>query len=114
MAPLLTTESRAGQPIEFHGNTLVPINKVWQLKLPWLHGGLIWNRPASVVVRDSNDLETVVPIQDVTRQALWLLFGLSFASGLLTFLVNLRRRKQEKLKNPSAQQFVTGSNSPHP
>lgn len=93
MASLVTVETRAGQPVEFGGNTLVPFVKVWQLKLPGVHGGLIWNRPASVLVQDSDQQETVIPIQDVTRQALWLLFGVSFTSLILALLANLRQRQ---------------------
>jgi hypothetical protein len=95
MASFLTVESRAGKPVEFHGNTLVPINQVWQLKLPWPHGGLIWNRPASVVVTDSNQQEIVIPVQDVTRQAVWLFMGLSFASLLLAFFTGRRGQEDE-------------------
>ena len=93
MAPLLTVENQAGQSIRFKGNTLVPFAQVWQLKPPWTKGGLIWNRPVSVVVRDAQNLETVVTIQDVTRQISWLLFGLSFASVMLAFLTRLKQRK---------------------
>ena len=46
MTPFVTVETRTGQPVAFHGNTLVPFTRVWQLKLPGGHGGLIWNRPA--------------------------------------------------------------------
>ena len=94
MAPLLTVENRAGQSIHFNGNTLVPFTQLWRLKLPWSRDGLIWNRPASVVVRDAQNLETVVLIQDVTRQVSWLLFGLSFASVMLAFLARNNQRKQ--------------------
>jgi len=94
MDPLLTVENRAGQSIHFNGNTLVPFTQHWRLKLPWSKGGLIWNRPVSVVIRDAQNLETVIPIQDVTRQVSWLLFGLSFASVVLTFLARLNQRKQ--------------------
>ena len=95
MASFITVESRAGGPVKFHGNTLVPINQVWHLKLPWAHGGLIWNRPVSVVVTDSSQQETVLPVQDVTRQAVWFLFGLSVASLLLAFVVGRRSRLAE-------------------
>jgi len=91
MASFLSSESRAGKPIQFQGNTLVPVAKVWQMKLPWAHGGLIWNRPASVVVTGSNGQETIVPVQDVTRQAAWMIFAVCFASLLLA-LMSARQR----------------------
>ncbi len=91
MTPFVTVETRTGQPVAFHGNTLVPFTRVWQLKLPGGHGGLIWNRPASVLVQAADQQETIIPVQDVTRQALWLLFGMSFASLLIAFLSKRRQ-----------------------
>jgi len=91
MAPFLTVENRAGQATPFRGNTLVPITQVWRLRPPGLNRSIIWNRPVSVVIQEMDDQEQVVPIQDVTRQAIWLLAGLSLASLLLSILANRKR-----------------------
>jgi hypothetical protein len=98
--PILTVENRAGRAIPFGNNTLVPFSQVWHLKLPWVRGGLIWNRPVSVVVQEGDQGEQIVPVQDITRQILWLLFGLSLISALLARQANsnLRRRQARTTK----------------
>jgi hypothetical protein len=95
MAPILTVENRAGQAIPLGSNTLVPIAQVWHLKLPWVQGGLIWNRPVSIVIQDGDQQEQILPIQDVTRQTIWLLFGLT----LLALLANLNLYRSQSSKS---------------
>ena len=97
MGPILTVNNRAGQAIYFGRKTLVPFTQVWHLKLPLAKGGLIWNRPISVVIQEADQPEQIVPVQDVTRQAFWLLFGMSLAGAFLAFLTNhIQRRKQNR------------------
>ena len=63
-----------------------------QLRVPALRvqGGLIWNRPAAVVVRSLNGQETTLPIVDVTRIVMLALMGL----GLATLFVSMFLRRK--------------------
>jgi hypothetical protein len=98
MTPILTVENLAGPAIPYRSNTLVPFTQVWHLKLPWIKGGLIWNRPVSVVVQEADQQERIVPVQDITRQMLWLLFGLSLTSALLALLANPNQHRRQSSK----------------
>ena len=62
-----------------------------QVRIPAIHGGLIWNRPVASVVRTADGQEKVIPILDITRLVLFVLAGFCFTS--LFVLVFLRRGK---------------------
>ena len=70
LAVVINQEVRAGQAILVGDTTVIPLAKVLIIRLPFLASGLIWNRPASVVVRAQDREEQIVPVRDVTRQAL--------------------------------------------
>lgn len=80
-------ETRAGDPIPAGDTTIVPLAKSYQLRLPGKVGGVIWNRPASVVVQTAVGQEYILPIRDVTRRAQFALLGGSLLAGLLAWLV---------------------------
>lgn len=85
-------ETRAGEPVIAGGNVLIPMAKVLRVQLPGLPaGGLIWNRPSAVVVRDAAGQEQVLTVRDVTRQAQWTLLGGALALLLAARLLRRRR-----------------------
>jgi hypothetical protein len=47
-----------------------------------MQGGLIWNRPASVLTVDADGRERLLPVQDITRQTLWVCTTLQFSEDL--------------------------------
>ena len=96
MPGLIQTETRAGETITMGGTKIVPFSKSLRVQIPGLHGGLIWNRPASVLVISSDGHEQIIPIVDVTRQALWALLGVSLAVFPLMMLISLRRNKTNR------------------
>jgi hypothetical protein len=65
-------------------------SQVVQLRLPIANGGLIWNRPVSVVMRRPDGQERILSVPDVTRTAVLALLLLSLVG---TFLLMLFRRQ---------------------
>ena len=60
------------------------------LRFPGLRGGLVWNRPAGVIV-DENGESITVPTRDVTRLVQWSLLALG-AGAALAIAIRARRR----------------------
>ena len=79
----LRIETRNGRPLRVKGAQVHVRSQVVQLRLPDAHGGLIWNRPVSVVVRRPDGQEQILPILDVTRSAVLALLVLSLVGTFL-------------------------------
>ena len=88
--PLLRIETLTGQPVRVRDTQLHVRSQVVQLRLPFANGGLIWNRPVSVVMRTPDGQEQILSVADVTRTAVLALLVLSLVG---TFLQMLLRRK---------------------
>jgi hypothetical protein len=79
-----------GEPFEKDGTVITPLTQVLAVQLPLgrAGGGLVWNRPAALLVERDGEVERI-PILDVTRIIqVGLLLGVLVA-GLLT-----RRNRQ--------------------
>ena len=96
MPGFIQTETKAGEAITIGETKIVPFSKSVRVQIPGRQGGLIWNRPASLLVVSSDGEEQIIPIVDVTRQALWALLGASTAVFLLMMLISLRRNKTNR------------------
>lgn len=83
---VITNETRAGKPILFAGKTIVPFANSIQVRIPFIQGGVVWNRPVAVAVQTTQGEEYILPIQDVTRQILFSLIGASIIGAILIFL----------------------------
>ena len=86
----LGIETRASTPVQVNDARIYLRAQAVQLRFPFVHGGLIWNRPASVVVRRDGGQEQVLLVPDVTRNALIGLLVLN----LVTAFVFLRFRRK--------------------
>jgi hypothetical protein len=64
-------EIRTGEAQHVGDFEITPQTNVFMIKLRGRHGGLIWNRPKAVIVRTIDGEETLLPVQDVTRNILW-------------------------------------------
>jgi hypothetical protein len=53
------------------------------IPLPFAHGGIIWNRPVSVLVRRPGLSDLTLPVHDVTRLLQLALLALGLAAGLV-------------------------------
>ena len=89
----LSIETHTSHPIRINNPKVSLRSQVVQLRLPVINGGLIWNRPRAVVVRTSDGQEQILPVPDLTRIAILILAGLSFASMFL--LIFFRRKTIE-------------------
>lgn len=94
MTDFLSVETQSGAPIQFRDLQLVPFTRSVCLRVPGLNGGLIWNRPASVLVIDAEGREQVLPVQDPTRRIVWTLFGGTLILWLL--LKGINNHNKEK------------------
>jgi hypothetical protein len=76
---MIKSEIKKGNSKQVGDFELTPMNQVFKFQIPGYHAGWIWNRPKAVVVRTSDGKERILPVNDVTRIAIWSLL----ASGLL-------------------------------
>jgi hypothetical protein len=88
--PFITIETLSGISIQTGTNKITPFSQAVKLMLPGSRGGLIWNRPVSVLVQGFDGSENVLPVVDVTRIAQIALLGIGLAFGFLFWLINRR------------------------
>jgi hypothetical protein len=88
---LFRIDTLTSSPITTPGAQVTVRSQAVQVRIPAIHGGLIWNRPVACVVRTPDGQERIIPILDITRIVLLVLAGFSFTS--LFVLVFLRRGK---------------------
>jgi hypothetical protein len=93
--PFINVETRGSEPFSAGGNTLTLFSQSLTIRLPFsfLHGGLIWNRPVSVLAVAPDGQEQIIPIKDPTRQAQWSLLFASLGSMLLMFAISRKLRR---------------------
>ena len=84
----LRMETRAGKPVDAAGRKIVPFSQALILSFPGAPGGLIWNRPVSVLVQESDGSEIVIPVVDYTRRVELALLGAT--AGFMFFLALYR------------------------
>lgn len=78
----LSSRILSSDPILFGARRMVVRSHAIQLSLPFVKGGVVWNRPFAVQVQEGNGQEQSLPVVDVTRiaQLLILAAGLMAAS----------------------------------
>jgi hypothetical protein len=87
MNSLIQIETQWGKPIQFGERKVVVQSRALQIRLPFLEGGLVWNRPVSVLVESSDGHDQVLPVRDVTRIAQIALIALGLAGMILIGLI---------------------------
>ncbi len=88
--PFFTIETLPGETIQAGRNKITTFSQAVKLILPSSRGGVIWNRPVSVLVQGADGSEQVLPVVDVTRIAQLALFGIGLAGGILFWLIRRR------------------------
>ncbi len=105
---MLAIETRAGNPITAGEVLLVPVMRSWRLELG--RGGLVWNRPAAVLVETGGGVtpeggqrnvapkggqrdNVALPIRDWTRRCQLAILGAGLAGSLVLWLGCSRRRR---------------------
>ncbi len=94
MGRLFHRETMAGKPILHQGRTITPFMESIRFQPPRYRGVVIWQRPASVVVRDRAGNQEVLTVPDVTRQAIFSMAGFVLAGLLSVLTIALVRRAQ--------------------
>jgi hypothetical protein len=89
--PFFTIETMPGETVQAGANKITPFSQAIKLTLPRSMGGLIWNRPVSVLVQGADGSEQVLPVVDVTRIAQLALLGIGLAGGFIFWLINRRK-----------------------
>ncbi len=90
--PFIHIRTNVGKAINIDGSTIVPIARSVYIRLPLLHGGVIWNRPIAVLVRHNDGTEYTLPVHDVTRRLQVLTLTIGMLGALLFWLVRRSRR----------------------
>ena len=90
---ILRVETLTSPPVTAQDTQVRVRSQLVHLRFPAVNGGLIWNRPASVVVRTTNGQEKIIPILDMTRIIIYTLAWLCFTGMFI--LMFLRRKKSE-------------------
>ena len=93
MRPRLQIENRAGNPVTTGGTRIIPFAQSVRLDLPGLPGGVVWNRPLSVLAVSANGDEQVIRIVDATRRIQIALLAAGLLGGLLLCLLGTNQRK---------------------
>jgi hypothetical protein len=96
MPDFVNWETQSGTPITYRGGKLIPFSQALRIHIPGLSGGLIWNRPVSVLAVDTKGQEQILPVQDVTRQVVWSLWGITLLMMLLGLFIRKRSRTREE------------------
>lgn len=84
----------SGAAVSVGDVTVTPQSRT--LILRWPHGGLIWNRPAAVLVQRGEGTERI-PIVDVTLIAQSVLLALALLAAIGTVLFSIRAKEK---RNP--------------
>lgn len=96
MKPQFQVETRPGQILRVGKTRLTPFAQSLQVTLPGFPGGLIWNRPVSVLAQYPDGREEVISIPDVTRRIQFTIYGIGILGGLLLLVSMLNQRIKEK------------------
>ena len=93
MTEFLNVEIKAGEPVKTGDHTVTPFAQSVTFTIPGWTGGLIWNRPVSVLVESPDGKEEVLPVVDVTRQAQFGLAGAAIGAVAITWMITRIIRK---------------------
>jgi hypothetical protein len=84
-------EIRTGETQHAGDYDLTPQTNVLSIKLRGRHGGFIWNRPRSVIVRTIDGEERILPVQDITRNIIW---GMLAGAMVGVMLIGMMKRTE--------------------
>jgi hypothetical protein len=88
---IIKWQTVSGEAVTVGDMTVVPQSQA--LTLRWgRYGGLVWNRPAAILVERGDRAERI-PIVDFTRVAQLGLLGFCLTACMVVFVVSARRRR---------------------
>jgi hypothetical protein len=86
---IVHNETHAGQPIKHGDIKIIPMARSLTIQIPGLPGGLIWNRPISVITQMPDGQEQVIPVQDITRQVQMGILGIMTGIYFIFCIIHL-------------------------
>jgi hypothetical protein len=81
-----------GEPVYAQDVEVIPRSET--IGLDFHFGGLVWNRPVAILAK-THDGTKRIPIVDITRIGLFLLWGLAFAFSIV-WISTFRRKGSKK------------------
>lgn len=84
---ILVQQTSAGEPVIAGDIKIYPVARSYRLNFPSGHGGIVWNRPRSVIVEDVMGRRQIIPIQDYTRRMQIFILAAGLITALLTWLI---------------------------
>ena len=91
MSPSIQIETLWSKPLHSGNRTIITQSRALSIQLPFLRGGMVWNRPVSVLVLSDDGTDLVLPVRDVTRLVQVLLFINAMVSvGISLFIMSRR------------------------
>jgi hypothetical protein len=92
MQPRLQVETCPGKTLQVGKTRLIPFAQSYRLIIPGFPGGLVWNRPVSVLTVYPDGSEVVTPIPDVTRRIQIMIWTIGLI-GVFVFGLSNRKLK---------------------
>ena len=83
----LIQQTSAGEPVTAGDMKIYPVARSYRLNFPPGHGGIVWNRPRSVIVEDAMGRRQIIPIRDYTRRMQIVILAAGLVTSLLTWLI---------------------------
>ena len=84
LRPYTDTRVHLGPPVKLGEGEVTPYSRATIVQFPGI--GLVWNRPAGVLVKRSDGSEAELPIRDVTRIAQIAFLAFGFLGGMTAWL----------------------------
>lgn len=94
MRPLLQIENKAGTPVLAGRTRIIPFAQSVRLDFPGFPGGMVWNRPLSILAVSANGDEQVIRVVDATRRVQIALLAAGLFGGLLLWILGNNKRKE--------------------
>jgi hypothetical protein len=92
MAQWFQQQTISGNKSKIGNKVITPQAQLVTLR--WPYGGLVWNRPAAVLV-EQDEQTTRMPIIDVSRIFIWGFLGLGFIFALVTAFLSIQQRRKK-------------------
>lgn len=92
---LFSYETMIGDPVFVGSTRIIPFAQALRIRLPFINGGLVWNRPASVLVTRPDGEEQVLRVPDITRRVQLALLG-GIIGLLISGIISARIRKEKE------------------
>lgn len=84
---ILIQQTSAGEPVVAGDVKIYPVSRSYRLNFPSGNGGIVWNRPRSVIVEDAMGRRQIIPIHDYTRRMQIGILGAGLITAVLTWLI---------------------------